>query len=229
MTLDLLSYSNLVFDCDGVLLDSNRIKTEAFRAASMPWGEAAANALVEYHTSNGGVSRYRKFDHFLDCIVPEHALNNISGERDDLINKLLSSYGAEVRAGLMNCTIAEGLHELRAATREATWLIVSGGNQAEIREVFALRGIDHFFDGGIFGSPSDKDTILANLIASGGLKQPSLFIGDSRYDYEVARRAGLDFVFVHGWSELSFWESFMEQNDIASVRSVSCLMNLPNK
>ena len=31
-------YKALVFDCDGVVLDSNRIKTEAFRIAALPWG-----------------------------------------------------------------------------------------------------------------------------------------------------------------------------------------------
>ena len=66
-------YLTLIFDCDGVVLDSNRVKTEAFRAAAMPWGRAAAEALVANHVANGGVSRYEKFASFLEHILPEQA------------------------------------------------------------------------------------------------------------------------------------------------------------
>jgi hypothetical protein len=45
----LQSATTLVFDCDGVVLNSNRIKTEAFRLVAAPYGEAAAEALVQYH------------------------------------------------------------------------------------------------------------------------------------------------------------------------------------
>lgn len=225
MNVDLSTYSTLVFDCDGVVLDSNRIKTEAFRTAAMPWGEAATNALVDHHVSNGGISRYNKFAHFLDNIIPQHALNTLVGERESIIEKLLSTYAAEVRAGLMNCIVADGLQELRTATREATWLIVSGGDQAELREVFALRGLDHLFDGGIFGSPEDKDTILASRIASGGISPRALFIGDSLYDYEAATRAGLDFIFAYGWTEVSSWEEFANQNGIRTIESISKLIH----
>ncbi len=67
------SYSTLVFDCDGVVLDSNRVKTEAFRIAAGLWGAEPASALVAYHVANGGISRYVKFAHFLDQILPRYA------------------------------------------------------------------------------------------------------------------------------------------------------------
>lgn len=38
-------YETLVFDCDGVLLDSNRVKTEAFWTVASQFGQAAADAL----------------------------------------------------------------------------------------------------------------------------------------------------------------------------------------
>ena len=60
-----IDYATLVFDCDGGVLDSNRIKTEAFRSAALPWGEAAAQALVDHHIGHGGVSRVAKFGHFM--------------------------------------------------------------------------------------------------------------------------------------------------------------------
>ena len=62
-------YGTFVFDCDGVLLDSNRIKTEAFYEAALSYGEDAACELVRHHREHGGVSRQLKFAYFLERIV----------------------------------------------------------------------------------------------------------------------------------------------------------------
>ncbi|NLC22432.1 MAG: HAD family hydrolase, partial [Halomonadaceae bacterium] len=37
MNFELKAYLTLVFDCDGVVLDSNRVKTEAFYQATLPY------------------------------------------------------------------------------------------------------------------------------------------------------------------------------------------------
>jgi len=213
------TYATLVFDCDGVVLDSNRVKTEAFRAAALPWGEKAAEALVAHHIAHGGISRYDKFAHFLEQIVPLHA----PGRDGPGLEALLNAYATAVRSGLMTCDVTAGLAELRAATPDARWMIVSGGDQAELREIFAARGLAEHFDAGIFGSPDNKDTILAREIAAGNLLTPALFLGDSKYDHQAATSAGLDFVFVSGWSEVESWESFVTSSRIKSVASLSDL------
>jgi phosphoglycolate phosphatase-like HAD superfamily hydrolase len=212
-------YRTIVFDCDGVVLDSNRIKTEAFRSAALPYGEAAAAQLVAYHASNGGISRYVKFTRFLETIVPEYAPSREGPSLDNL----LEAYAQRVRAGLMNCAVAEGLDVLRAATPGVRWLIVSGGDQRELREIFAARGLAAYFDGGIFGSPDTKDAILGRELAAGTIRKPALFLGDSRYDFQASRAVGLDFVFVTGWTELPNWSDFVRANNLSYVQSISHL------
>ncbi len=54
----------LVFDCDGVILDSVPVKTRAFARLAEPFGPEARDRFVMYHTVHGGVSRYRKFAWF---------------------------------------------------------------------------------------------------------------------------------------------------------------------
>ena len=211
-------YNSIIFDCDGVVLNSNRIKTEAFRIAALPWGAETAEALVAHHVANGGISRHRKFAYFLESILPQHAPNAVSGADGPGLNELLGRYAEAVRGGLMSCAIAEGLEDLRTQTPGATWCIVSGGDQAELREIFAARGLDHLFDGGIFGGPDSKDVILAREMESGAIRTSALFLGDSKYDYEAAQRAGLDFVFVSGWTEVKEWKSFVANNRIDSLR-----------
>lgn len=200
-------YSTLVFDCDGVVLNSNKVKTEAFFETALPYGEVAAQQLVDYHVARGGISRYKKFEWFVENVVPSQ-----SGPTSE---ELLAAYAVEVRRGLLTCEIAEGLAELKAETPQANWLIVSGGDQQELREVFALRDIAKYFDGGIFGSPDNKGTILAREKENGNISSAALFLGDSRYDYEAATAAKLDFIFLSYWTEFSDWQAYCNNNNIA--------------
>lgn len=212
MTLGLSRYDTLVFDCDGVVLDSNRVKTRAFYEAALPYGEAAAQKLVEYHVSHGGISRYKKFTLFLDEMT--------DGRSGPGLEELLESYATRVRDGLMSCDIAPGLKELREATSAARWLIVSGGDQLELRDIFAARDIGDYFDAGIFGSPDTKDEILARELSQGTITGDALFLGDSKYDHQASTAAGLDFVFVSDWTEVPGWDTWCAENGIASFQSL---------
>lgn len=209
-------YRTLVFDCDGVILDSNKLKTRAFYLAALPYGEKLAEAMVDYHVINGGVSRYEKFSHFVKNIVKANTQTHDSDLRD-----LLSSYTSHVKGGLLSCGLAEGLLGLRKKTLGARWLVVSGGDQDELRSTFAARGIAHLFDGGIFGSPQAKDEILERECASGNISHDAVFIGDSKYDYSASSARGLDFVFVSDWTEFSGWQSFFREKDVLIVKNLS--------
>ena len=210
-------YNSIVFDCDGVLLNSNKLKSEAFYKAALPYGVEAANDLVSYHMKNGGVSRYIKFELFLRDLIPKGALG-------PSIDELLNVYAVEVRQGLLTCEIAKGLAELREKTITSDWFIVSGGDQQELREVFRLRGLTSLFNGGIYGSPSTKDEILESLIVSDKVSDSGLFLGDSKYDYLAATKANLDFIFVSDWSEFFEWDHYFSDKDIPVVSRLSDLL-----
>lgn len=220
MINDIKKYNTLVFDCDGVILDSNHVKTEAFYLAALPYGEAAAKALKDYHVLNGGISRYKKFYYFLQEIVPEKAAN-IQGPTYD---QLLARFSKHVYEGLLSCDIAEGLNELRKLTWDANWLIVSGGDQNELRELFAERCIAELFDGGIYGSPDTKESILDRERKIGNIGNKALFLGDSRYDYEAAQTSNLDFIFLYKWTEFSEYEHFFSEKPIRIYQDIQSLL-----
>lgn len=185
----------MVFDCDGVLLDSNLIKTDAFYDCALPYGRTAAQALRDFHVQRGGISRYAKFEHFLRHIVGQSTVDETE------LKALIDRYGAQVRSALLTCPAAHGLAALRQATPQARWMVVSGSDQTELREVLLARGWGDWFDGGIFGSPDTKDTILQREISQACSPTPAVFFGDSAYDQQAALAAGLEFVFVSDWSE----------------------------
>lgn len=207
---NLTKFKTIVFDCDGVILDSNKVRADAFYNAALPYGEQHAVALRNYHILHGGVSRYVKFEVLLRDMVGTPVT-------DEAMQSLLLAFTTEARIGLMQCTMAPGLEALRKATPQANWILVSGADQQELRDVFAARGIALWFDGGIFGSPSNKDDILVRELASSNLRKPAVFFGDSRYDHQAATNAGLDFVFVSEWTDMKGWQAYCQEHHISAI------------
>ncbi|AEG31686.1 HAD family hydrolase [Thiomicrospira cyclica] len=199
-----MKYKAYVFDCDGVVLNSNKIKTQAFYDVAKVYGHEPAQALKDYHVQNGGISRFVKFEYLLTEILKKPL------DQTEL-KQLLDNFAHEVKKALMTCEVAKGLAELRGQTKHANWLIVSGGDQDELREVFKARGLAHYFNGGIFGSPDTKDTILAREIENGNITRPALFLGDSKYDYQAAETAGLDFIFLTQWTEVKDHQAWCKE------------------
>ena len=219
LQVDLTKYKTIVFDCDGVILDSNVVKTEAYfrTAKNLGASDAEAQQLVDYHVKLGGISRYHKFDWYVREVLKQPV-------SDKVIQVLLDEFSRELEEGLMHCTITDGLQALREATKDAKWMILSGGDQQEIRDLFAKRDLAKHFDGGLFGSPDNKDTVLAREKANGHLQMPALFIGDSKYDHESSTNAGLDFIFVSDWTEVPDWQAYCAENKIKVLSSISQLL-----
>jgi phosphoglycolate phosphatase-like HAD superfamily hydrolase len=216
MSIRFKDYSTIVFDCDGVVLDSNKVKTDAFYQTALPYGEFAAQTIVDYHLTRGGVSRYNKFSYFLEHLLPDHTTSAHGPSLEDL----LQAFAGHVRQGLLKCEIASGLQLLRYKTPGVHWLIASGGDQNELRDVFSRRGLSEWFDRGIFGSPATKEEILSREVQAGNITKPALLLGDSKYDYQAAKSADLDFVFLSGWSEVKDWHAWTSANNITHFTSL---------
>ena len=214
--IDLAYYKTFVFDCDGVILNSNKIKTQAFYNVASVYGHEVAQTLKDYHVQNGGISRYAKFEYLITDILKKPLDKNE-------LQQLLDNFAHEVKQALMTCEVTKGLEELRQKTKQANWLIVTGGDQAELREVFAVRGLNHYFNGGIFGSPEAKDTILEREISNGNITKSALFLGDSMYDYQAANTAKMDFIFISKWTEVKDWKKWICENEITNFNNIESI------
>jgi len=214
----LVEYKTLVFDCDGVVLNSNQLKIQAYYDVAIKFGanKSQAQALVDYHVKLGGISRYPKFEYFLHEIMRQKVT-------EQAMQALLDRFTTEVKRLLMDCEIAPGLMRVREANPHAKWMIISGGDQAELRDIFQQRGIDKLFDAGIFGSPDNKDDILARELAAGNIIESALFIGDSRYDHQASTKAGLDFVFLSAWTDVEGWQDYCANHQITVFNHLSDL------
>jgi HAD superfamily hydrolase (TIGR01549 family) len=197
----------IVFDCDGVILDSNDIKTQAFYEIGRQFSEEAGLKLANYHIENGGESRYKKFNYLIENILKK----NVSVKEVERLSGIFAKITID---NVLNSTIADRIFELRNRTINKKWVVVSGSDQEELRGIFKKRGLNGLFDGGIFGSPDTKDTILKREIESGNISKPSLFIGDSITDYKAAKNANMSFIFLTKWSGVSNWVDFLDEESL---------------
>lgn len=181
-----------IFDCDGVLLDSNRVKTEAFRALGARYGSDVADALVAFHVENGGVSRFVKVKHLHEVLLGN---GDEAAVADDL-----ARFAAFVEAGLATCAVTEGARELLSAIPgDAARFVVSGGLEPEVDATLAQHGLRQHFRA-VYGSPRTKVEIFDALKREGFLDN-AVYFGDARYDAEVADVFGVEFRYVARYSE----------------------------
>jgi len=213
--LNIRQYRTIVFDCDGVVLNSNKTKVNAyFEVAKRNGGsDEQAQALVDHHVKLGSFPRNGKIEYYLKEIVKQPVTAETMQRYMDTFEEILDKT-------LMACEVAPGLPALKAETSQARWMLLSGGDQKELRRIFARRDLAQLFEAGIFGGPDKKDEVLAREKANGNIQFPALFIGDSRYDYEAATRAGLDFVFLSEWTEVADWQRFCADNNITVFKTI---------
>ena len=207
-------YQHLLFDCDGVILNSNQLKTEAFYKASLGWGADLSLQLKRYHIANGGVSRYKKFEYFLRCIVGQEVIN------DTDLSFLLSTYEQILEKELESCEVDTGIFELKRLSSKSTWHVVSGGDELELNSLFEKKAMSYLFEGGIHGSPRDKYQIIEDIDYISSQNNQTLFIGDSKYDYDVAMHYGLDFIFLTHWTEWAEWAEFFSDKNVICLNSI---------
>lgn len=188
-------YSCAIFDCDGVILDSNAVKIQAFRDALAGYDPAVVEAFIEEHRRSGGVSRYAKLRRFFTELVEVE-------EPEAALAAAIEAFSASARAGLRSCSEVPGVRVVIEALAEERVPIhvVSGGDEDEVSEVLLARGYGPLLTD-IHGSPMGKREHLERLRSEGELHPGGVFFGDARLDMELAEDFGLSFVFVAGVSD----------------------------
>jgi phosphoglycolate phosphatase-like HAD superfamily hydrolase len=190
----------VVFDCDGVLLVSNTLKVAVFREALAEHGFHPDDIarFSRYQTANFGTSRYRLFEHFLTWtdlkIRPEGV------DRDALV----ATYARLLRGRYTRCATTPAMREVLdgLAAHGIPLFVVSGSDEAELREVFAERGLAGSFQS-IYGSPATKAENLRLVAKELNLAEPLAgiwFIGDAEADLKAADAVGTRFAYADHFS-----------------------------
>ena len=65
---------SIIFDFDGVIVDSVHIKTEAFIALYSTYPDHIKNKVKLHHLENTGISRYKKIYFYFRGFIPKKKL-----------------------------------------------------------------------------------------------------------------------------------------------------------
>ncbi len=178
----------VVLDFDGVVLDSVGVKTRTFARLFEDKGPAIVKQVVAYHLANGGISRFRKFEHIYADILGQplsDAESNRLGDRFSLL-----AFDEIVRAAWI-----PGARDFLCNYYQRYLLFIASGTpQDELREIIRQRGLEQYFVEA-FGSPSTKAEILNWIVAQNRLERPeTLFVGDAMTDFQAALESGVGFI-----------------------------------
>ena len=178
----------IIFDFDGVILDSVDIKTKAFARLFEEHGSEVVEQVVAYHLAQCGVSRFRKFAHIYAHILhrpmPE-------GESERLGEKFSALVFDEV---VKAAWIPGALEFLRDHHTRYQCFVASGTPQDELARIVRLRGLERYFTG-VFGTPATKEEITRGIFARHGFEAgEAIFVGDALTDCHAAKACAVRFV-----------------------------------
>ena len=201
--MNFFNYESYIFDCDGVLLNSNFIKSEAFFETMQEHGQTHAEDFLKYHEANPGLSRYVKFEHYL-----KNVLGLVDWEMQ--MQRALQKFSTIMNRLKLGCQTTEGIEQVLDELREANKQIFvsSGGDQEEVRMLLKMKNVSGLFDG-IFGSPNTKFQHIDEIKKEYQLGS-TVFIGDGKSDFETASHYKMSFVWINNYSYLKDQYSFLE-------------------
>ena len=180
----------IIFDFDGVIVDSVDIKTKAFGELFEEEGKDISGKVVEYHLNNTGVSRFDKFRY-----IYKNMLNRELS--DEKFNELCSRFESLVTDNVIKAPFIKGAKEfLEGHSGEYSCFVASATPQKEIEDIILKKGIGGYFRG-IYGAPFKKSDAVKEIISKQRVKPGEvLYAGDAMSDYNAAKGSSVNFVAV---------------------------------
>jgi len=179
---------NILFDFDGVILDSMPVREYGFRKIFEEYNNDLVEKLLKYHNKNGGLSRYVKIRYFYEELLKK----DISKEE---VNIIAEKFSVIMRKKLVykKYLIRETIEFLNNNYENYNLHIISGSDEKELRFLCKELEIENYFIS-IHGSPVHKNDLVKNVLNINGYhKTDTILIGDSINDYQASEINGIDF------------------------------------
>jgi phosphoglycolate phosphatase-like HAD superfamily hydrolase len=173
----------LTFDFDGVILDSEPIKLQAFSSifADSP---RALDRIRTYNTEHRGVPRTDKISYICEHILH---VDNLEAA----VQHYLMRYADTLHYALLHAPLITGIAHFLDQTPYPKF-ICSSAPATEVNTLLHAHNIAQYFVQ-VFGYPDRKLRVLRQLKQQ---YQPLFFFGDAVVDYEAAQAACIPFIGV---------------------------------
>lgn len=174
----------IIFDFDGVILDSHRIKTKTFYNLFSEYGFNIAKQVKLYHLQNSGISRKIKFKYIFKNILKKKLTKN----KIFFLSKKFSSYS---RKEILKLKVSGSLLIFLKKFYKIIDLNISTGTpQKEIEYILKKKNLLKYFKG-VHGSPRKKTQHIREIKRN---KKKTIFVGDSFEDYISCKKTKTKFI-----------------------------------
>ena len=180
----------LLFDFDGVILESAVIKTAAYRKLFERKYPDKVDEFMKYHIQNAGISRYVKFQYFYEKIL---GIRLTEEKKKELIN----NFSQIVLKETFNASFVKGMPEFLAENyKKFPLFVVTGTPNEEINCIINKRKLNVYFKE-IHGSPKEKKEIIRDILNRYKWSPKEVvFFGDAESDLRTAEETGVIFIAI---------------------------------
>ncbi len=177
----------IIFDFDGVIIESAEIKTQAFALLFADY-PGKVREIVDYHKAHGGVSRYVKFRH----IYEQYLKQDLTETRE---KELGDEFSAIVMNQVMSAPYVRGCLEFLERNKDKyQFFIASGTPSQELKDIVGARDLERYFVE-VRGTPATKDEIIEEILAQYRFgRDEVVFIGDAESDRIAAEQTDIGFI-----------------------------------
>ncbi len=196
---------NIIFDFDGVILDSMPIRDFGFREILKEYSKELIEKLIEFHQINAGLSRFYKIKYFYNEILKEE----ISEEK---IQEYANKFSEIMKKELTNkkYLIMDSVSFIEKNYLKYNIHIASGSEEKELQYLCKKLELEKYFKS-IHGSPVHKNELVKMIIYENNYDiTETIMIGDSINDYEAAKINGINF-YGYNNEELKNKEYYIEE------------------
>jgi len=191
----------IVLDFDGVIVESNNIKHQAFSELFQEY-PMHYEKIMAYHLAHNHVDRHAKFKYIME---------NILGQKynKDLALLWAEKFSEMTRKKIIECPSVRGAMDfLECFSGKYPLYLASATPLDELEIILRGRGLTGYFKE-IFGAPMLKKEMFENIMRIEKVdSEDILFIGDSLEDQAVADKFGCKFIALTSGSEFGASNSF---------------------
>ena len=176
----------IIFDFDGVILDSSTIKSACFDKLYSQFENIHKEAM-NYHYENKGMSRFLQFDYVANNLLK-------ASNPDKTIQNLANQYAEIVFKQLVQAPFIKGAQELLDFLQfKMPLYIISSSPSNELEELIFHRNLKNYFKS-IYGSIDQKGKYICKIYNDLSLNSDSvLYVGDTLKDLNAARQSRVHF------------------------------------
>ncbi len=179
---------SIIFDFDGVILDSVDVKGDSFYELFSNKGKKIQELSKDYHYKNLGISRKVKIDFILNKYLKKEVINK---------KLYLENFESIVISKVKKSNYIYGIKNfLKNNYNNYNFFISSATPTKELLEIIEYKKISKYFVE-IMGSPKKKTEHIKYLINKYQLKNHEIIlVGDTKNDYLSAYKSKINFIGV---------------------------------